>query len=160
MPNVDYLTPEPGALGRELSRVLEAIRDNWSEGGSFAGALSPRATGLDDARVRRLADALATGLRETHDAADELIAFVERVGGGRSLAAITVRDLAVARPARWDSRRVGLVVTRAMAIVGSGMFGAAEAGILPPWCRLVGFLIGLAGGAAMPGVIRKGEGRP
>lgn len=154
MPNAEYDTPaELGTLGRELSRVLEGLRANWEEGGSFAGALSVRAAGLDDERVRALADAVGQGLRETNNASAELVALIERIGRGGH--AITVRDLRAAPPARAGrTRRIGVAALRATAAAGAGLFGLSElpGSVVPHWLGIAGALLGFAAGGAMPGL--------
>jgi hypothetical protein len=152
MPNAEHDTPtELGTLGRELSRVLEGIRANWGEGGSFAGALTGRADGLDDDRVRAFASAIAPGLRTTNDTAAELLALVERIGRGSQ--AITLRDLALAPPARiGPGRRAAIVALRSMAGAGGALYASAELGVIPHWAGVAGALLGLAAAGAMPGL--------
>lgn len=159
MPNAEYVTPLPGTLGRELSRVLEGLRANWGEGGSFAGALSSRADGLDDERVRALADAVAPGLRETHATSAELVAFVERIGGGRS--DVTLRDLAAA-PARGRNwRRAGVAGLRLLSGAGGALAAIAPVpgSPCPWWLGVVGAAVAYAAGNAAPGMFRRGEDR-
>lgn len=156
MPNAEYDTPTSGDLNEgdaEGRRILEGLREHLREVGSLAGSFERRSRALGGAPLRRFVAEACREFRGLHDVEGDLIRLGEKFSTGFD--AITIRDLRAApsaRAGRWQ--RLGVAVTRAIAIAGAGVFTAAEAGVLPPWTRPIGFLVGLAGGCAMPSLMK------